>query len=84
MNRKDFIRTITYQLKDADLEALRLIWIATRDLARKGGQRAMTEPTNRVELTAAIVALLDKADFRKLRLVWIYTSHLIDCKGGAH
>lgn len=44
----------------------------------------MTEPTNRVELTAAIVTLLDKADFRKLRLVWIYTSHLIDCKGGAH
>lgn len=36
MNRKDFIRIITYQLKDADLEALRLIWIATRDLARKG------------------------------------------------
>ena len=50
----------------------------------EGGQRAMTEPTNRVELTAAIVALLDKADFRKLRLVWVYASHLIDCKGGAH
>ena len=70
MTKQDDINAISHRLEGADIEALRLIWIATRN------------PT-RAELTAAIAALLDKADYRKLRLVWIYAKHLIEKEGAS-
>ena len=36
MERNDYITAIAHLLEGADLEALRLIWIAARNLARKG------------------------------------------------
>ena len=79
MTRQELINAITAMLEEADFRALRLIWVATRNLTRKPeeGAAPMTEHPTRAELTAAIAALLDKADYRKLRLVWVYASHLI-------
>lgn len=35
MTKQDYINAISHKLEGADIEALRLIWIATRNLTRK-------------------------------------------------